>query len=167
MTQKVRFLTQHSFADNWISPSPTAVFDRFPSHRVVLNRRPVADWSKVLENRFNELTSLRPGWDGYTGRPVSFACARFAADLLQRLYEPDLPPPSLVPGSDGTVQIEWHLNGFDIEVDVLAPYNVSASRYNCATEQFEEVELDSDFTLLSDWIGELKFQTSVAIAVGA
>ena len=61
----------------------------------------------------------------------------------------------MVPGSDGTLQIEWHINQFDLEIDVLAPYSVAATRYDCISGNVDEVELDTDFTILSEWISEL------------
>jgi hypothetical protein len=134
---------------------------RRPADRVVLNRHPQIEWTRALESRFNKLTSLPVGWDGYAGRPVSFTCARFAADLLQRLYDGALPPPSLVPGSDGSLQVEWHINQFDIEIDVLGAFDVMATRHDCLTEQFEEIELTNDFTDLARWITDLKVNRTI------
>ncbi|WP_150002266.1 hypothetical protein [Iodidimonas gelatinilytica] len=103
----------------------------------------------------NELTSLRRGWDGYDGIAVSFRCANFAANLIERLYVDGVDAPQLVPGSDGTVQIEWHMNHLDIEIDILAPYRVIATRYDHLTGEDEEVELGSDFTQLAIWVADL------------
>lgn len=113
-------------------------------------------WMKELANRFQSLTELQRGWDGYDGRPVSFACATFAANLIERLYESDVPAPNLVPGSDGTLQIEWHRNNYDVEIDVLGPFKVNAYRYNQLTEKEDEFTLDTDFTALSEWVSALR-----------
>lgn len=114
-----------------------------------------SEWMSSLGDRFDELTSLPYGWDGYNGQPVSFARAFFAAHLLESLYISELDEPQLVPGSDGTVQIEWHENGFDLEIDVQAPYDVVATRCNLNTGHAEELELDTDFTVLANWIRDL------------
>ncbi len=66
-----------------------------------------------------------------------------------------MPAPQLVPGADGTLQIEWHTNQFDIEIDVFAPYRVIATRLDLISEQEDEIELQADFSALSDWIVEL------------
>lgn len=117
---------------------------------------PSSPWSlKVLE-RLDVLTSLPRGWDGYAGRPVNFTCALFAANLTERLYVEGVPHPQLVPGGDGTVQIEWHRNQFDVEIDVLGPYEVIAVRRNVKTGEIDELELQTDFTLLGGWIAELR-----------
>ena len=114
--------------------------------------QPTSAWVKKLKDRFNELTSLPRGWDGYTGKPVSFTCAQFAANLIERLCVQDVPEPALVPGADGTLQIEWHYNRYDIEADVLAPYKVVAYRLDHMTGREEEMEIQADFTKLADWV---------------
>lgn len=112
-------------------------------------------WVKQLESRLNQLTSLPVGWDGYQGKPVSFVCAAYAANLLERVCHNGVPPPSLVPGSDGTLQIEWHINNYDIEIEIIAPNEVLAYRFDMNTELEEEVELDNDFTLIAEWVSDL------------
>jgi len=121
---------------------------------------PDSIWFQTLQDRFDELTSLPSGWDGYNGEPVSFSCAQFAANLIERLSvnsveKPHIPAPQLVPGSDGTLQLEWHLNNFDLEVDVLAPYDVIATRFDHMTNHEEEIEVQADFTELADWVDAL------------
>lgn len=115
-----------------------------------------SQWILDLEERLDKLTSLARGWDGYAGRPVSFHCALFAANLIERLFVGGVPAPQLVPGGDGTLQIEWHRNQFDVEIDVLAPYDVLAVRRNNRTGEVEELELQMDFSPLSEWIDALK-----------
>lgn len=114
-----------------------------------------SSWIIQLGNRLNELTSLPRGWDGYAGLPVSFDCAQFAANLIERLCIDGVSAPQLVPGADGTIQIEWHVNQFDIEIDILAPYNVTATRFDHISEQEEDIELQADFSALAEWVSEL------------
>lgn len=140
----------------------------FPSsRRVTLSRHSENEWTKSLNGKFNELTALQLGWDGYAGRPVSFTCASFAANLLERLFDEALPPPSLVPGSDGTLQFEWHINQYDVEVDVLGAFEVVATRHDHQTGAAEELELDTDFTTLAGWISELREDRSPQLAISA
>ena len=116
---------------------------------------PRSAWVKELEDRFDELTSLPRGWDGYAGAPVSFNCAQFAANLIERLCINSLPAPQLAPMPDGTVRLEWHMNKFDLEIDVLGPYNVLAYRADLLTDEEEEIEIQTDFSELSDWVSKL------------
>jgi hypothetical protein len=117
---------------------------------------PQSRWMIDLQERFDELASLPIGWDGYLGRPVSFTCAYFAANLIERLYLEGVPAPQLVPGGDGTVQLEWHRKQFDVEIDILAPCEIAATRRDLRTGLVEELELQTDFTALASWISELQ-----------
>ncbi|AYE84849.1 hypothetical protein [Sulfitobacter sp. D7] len=117
--------------------------------------QPTSPWFEELEDRLNELTALPRGWNGYDGAPVSFTCAQFAAALIERLFCANVPAPQLVPGDDGTLQLEWHINGFDVELDVLAPYEVNASRFDHLTGEDEEIEVQADFTALTEWMSQL------------
>ena len=124
-------------------------------------------WSKALESRLNAITSLPKGWNGYRSVPVSFTCAAFAAQLIERLYDASVPPPALVPGADGTLQIEWHRNQYDIEVDILEPYKVFASRYDCVSGDFTEIALSDDFTVLAEWLKDMKSARADLATAGA
>lgn len=123
-------------------------------------------WNDALRKRFDHLCRLPLGWDGYQGQPVSFSCANFAASVLERLYADDLPLPSLVPGSDGTLQIEWHKSQLDIELDILAPNKVMAYRNDDITGEDEEVEIETDFTVVSSWLNEMKARVPAVEAAG-
>jgi hypothetical protein len=133
--------------------------------RVRINH-PTSQWVEKLRERFNEITSLPRGWDGYSALPVSFSCAQFAVNLIERLYDPDVPRPSLVPGSDGTVQIEWHRSQFDVEIEVLAPFHVVATRHDNLADTTEELVLDSDFAELAGWVNDLKLSRQGKFASG-
>jgi hypothetical protein len=120
---------------------------RVPQHR--------SRWVHALEGTLEKLTSLPRRWDGYAGQPVSFRVAFFAANLLERICDDDLPPPSLVPGSDGSLQIEWHCYGYDVEIDVRAPLDVHCFRYRLETGEEEEIQLTTDFTRLQKWVQDM------------
>lgn len=127
--------------------------DRNLPVRVVRN---ASQWVQELESRLNSLTKLPIGWDGYQGKPVSFSCAKFAANLIESICVDNVPAPQLVPGSDGTLQLEWHLNDYDIEIDVLAPFEVVATRYDHVTGEEDEIEVQSDFSKLAEWVTALE-----------
>lgn len=127
---------------------------------------PRSRWNRELKDTFNDLTALPIGWDGYAGRPVSFACAQFAAALIERLYISSLDAPQLVPVADGSLRLEWHQNQFDVEIDIDAPYEIQAYRRNLVTGQEEEIEVETDFSALADWVNELSADGQVAQAIG-
>jgi hypothetical protein len=152
-----------NFRRNTLPASSGRDHSAFVQHRVIVQQPAIIWWDK-LESRLNELTALPRGWDGYRGRPVSYTCASFAASILERIYVEGLAMPSLVPGSDGTLQIEWHLHDYDIELDVLDANKVVAIRFDCRHESEQEVQLTNDFKLVTEWIGDLMARTQVAAA---
>lgn len=166
MTDGPRNAAFQRFASTAFTGRSNVIPFQSPGGRVTISRHSSSEWSAALAERFNKLTGLPRGWDGYDGKPVSFTCSHFAAQLLERLYDSEIPFPSLVPGSDGTVQIEWHINQYDIEVDVLGAFDVVATRYDCLTGHSEELELDADFTQLARWISDLKTERSPLEKVG-
>ena len=62
------------------------------------------------------LAELPKGWDSYDGNQVGQRAIRAALLFVSQLSLPNLPRPSVVPCSDGGLQIEWHEAGVDLEV---------------------------------------------------
>lgn len=117
--------------------------------------------------RMKQLVQLERGWDGYRGAPVGFDIAHFALRMLDAACGVDTPTPQVVPGSDGDLQIEWHTERGDIELDVRAPNDVIAWRRTTSTgSDGEEVALTNDFSLVAIWIAEL-LEPSRAIGTAA
>jgi hypothetical protein len=71
-----------------------------------------------VARRLDELCSLPDGWDGYRGRAVSMKTAERVHALLAAFLAPAGRYPSIVPGSSGDVQVEWHWGGVDLEIEV-------------------------------------------------
>jgi hypothetical protein len=132
-----------------------ATIDLPSTTRRVIVQENTSDWQRALTPRLEQLIRLPLGWDGYRGRPISYACTTFAGQILVRLCRSDLAPPALVPGSDGSIQIEWHENGYDVELDVQGPNHVIAKRFDHVSEKDEEIELSNDFAAIMGWIDAL------------
>lgn len=77
-------------------------------------------WYQSIENAFSELENLKPGWDGRGARPISPAAIAFARDILFSTGE--IPLPQIVPVSSGAIQLEWHMGGIDMELEINEPY---------------------------------------------
>jgi hypothetical protein len=156
-----RFMTRFSAGGSQLA----ALRDHsaFSPRRVIVRQPPIVWWD-ALQARLNELTALPRGWDGYNGQPVSYICAMFAATVLERVYETNLPLPALVPGADGSLQIEWHVSDFDIELDVLDANKVVARRYDCRSDTEQEEQLSNDFTVVSTWVEDLMARQQGAAA---
>ncbi len=63
--------------------------------------------------------------------------------------------PSIIPGFNGDLQIEWHVEGIDIELHIIAPNQVKAWHCTPSTgEDGEEQLLEYDFLTALKWVAE-------------
>lgn len=63
-----------------------------------------------LREKLESFTRLQEGWDTYGAAPIAALPIALARLLIE--------PPHLVPTSKGGVQLEWHAQGFDIEIEI-------------------------------------------------
>ena len=109
-----------------------------------INRTPI--WLVSTSDRINELVRLPLGWDGHDGRPVNFDVADFAVQFLLQTLEPDGPAPLVVPLSYGGLQLEWHEQGIDLEIEVEAPNRIFVSFEDGESGEEFEQEFSTDYT---------------------
>jgi hypothetical protein len=84
-------------------------------------------WLPSVRVALEELRELRKDWDSYGAAPVSPVMIGAAYELLQQIVPARVPMPSIVPTSNGSVQIEWHTHGIDLEVRLLSPARISVA----------------------------------------
>jgi hypothetical protein len=82
----------------------------------------VPTWLPSLVDRANELLDLPPGWDAEGAAPLDRKRVRAALDLLVHTAPRDAPTPALIPLGVGSVQLEWHQEGIDLEIEVETPH---------------------------------------------
>lgn len=67
---------------------------------------------KITKEQYKEalshLIDLKEGWDGYGAGPLSEKVVDTVSGFLANT--------AIVPGPDGSLQIEWHCAGYDIEI---------------------------------------------------
>lgn len=73
-------------------------------------------WIHAAVQRVLALLSLGDNWDSYGAIPVRRARAIDLLRLVEFIAQYSLPPPSIVPTPDGSLQIEWHTRGVDLEI---------------------------------------------------
>jgi len=118
-----------------------------------VNRFP--SWLLPTIDRMRELVMLPVGWDGHDGRPVEIDVAVFAVQFLWQTLEPDSPAPQIVPLSYGGVQLEWHEQGMDLEVEVEGPNRIFVSfEDHMSGEEFERA-FSTDYTEVTRIMGIL------------
>ncbi|MGH7623697.1 MAG: hypothetical protein ACREOJ_00065 [Gemmatimonadaceae bacterium] len=84
-------------------------------------------WLYAILSSIQRLSFLPKDWDSYGGRPVTFEAAFHALELLAGYLPSNSVPPSIVPGSDGGIQLEWHRHAGDLEIAFDQAGELSAS----------------------------------------
>jgi len=72
---------------------------------------------RVLAN-LERIATRRHGWDGADGLPLAAGALTTAARLVVHLSREDELLPHLVPLPTGGVQLEWHVAGSSLEIEV-------------------------------------------------
>jgi hypothetical protein len=78
------------------------------------------NWLSKIRSILDELGELPINWDSYGAKQISPVLINTAKDILHQLAPHDAPAPSVVPTVDGSVQIEWHTRGIDLEVRLIS-----------------------------------------------
>ena len=73
------------------------------------------------------LVQLPNGWNSYGARPVSPKTVHHATWFLREAASliPNLATPSVVPTVGGGLQLEWHVQGVDVEIEFSADGSAS------------------------------------------
>ena len=115
-----------------------------------------------LKEKCIEYTKLKFGWDGYDGIAVPLASANLAIQLIEKLVSPSVPEPSIVPGGDGAIQIEWHEKKYHLEIEIFNPLAIGILLIKRNTRKMFESELNlSDeneekiYSVLSGYVNKL------------
>lgn len=91
-------------------------------------------------DKIRELLTLPVGWDGYESPPVSLRNMAFALAILDFLQ---LSRPQMVPGSGGSLQLEWHLKTVSIEIYIATPNRASVSMHNINNNKRKDFEYEN------------------------
>jgi hypothetical protein len=89
-----------------------------------LSSRTRPRWLNKVLREIDSLRYLERNWDSYGAPRVNRQSLTEAANILQQLATPGMPAPSVVPTSDGSIQLEWHTRGIDLEVRWVSPTTV-------------------------------------------
>lgn len=103
--------------DFYLQPDPSV-----PRRQIVIqlgtaqgNLRWLADH---VQTEVNSVLVLGHGWDGHRAKPITEEAAGSTIGLVFALCDDLSLPPQFFPLSDGGVQIEWHVGGEAVEVEI-------------------------------------------------
>jgi hypothetical protein len=84
-------------------------------------------WLDPLVEKLNELLGLEPNWDGRGAPRVGKGSVAMAIEVVDKVLWAEVPP-QIVPTPVGGLQLEWHHNEIDIEIEI-DPLGLTAEAY--------------------------------------
>ena len=113
-------------------------------------------WLVPILREVVDILSLPENWDSYVAKEVDPGCVKFVLEeLLPFAMRTNTPLPAVVPTNKGGVQLEWHVRGIDLEVEVIAPGRLYASYLDHKNGESWEREIRSDLSPLAAALREL------------
>ena len=78
----------------------------------------LSGWLSCVMDQLGHLLSLEENWDSYGAKRVSFHSAVAMLNLIPSIAAAESPVPTLVPTNVGGIQLEWHENNIDLEIEI-------------------------------------------------
>ncbi|MCL4850147.1 MAG: hypothetical protein KJZ78_02055 [Bryobacteraceae bacterium] len=117
---------------------------------------PFPAWLKPTIQVLTDLLQLPQNWDGYGASQVREQIAQQALLMLIEVMENDAPPPSIVPLSDGGVQVEWHRRGKNLEIEFPADEAPSFYYYEDESGVESEGQVSWNYEKIQAYIAALR-----------
>jgi hypothetical protein len=115
-------------------------FNNFGNEPIFDAPRRTMDWVRPVAKKLDELLSLPQNWDSYGAPKIADSVVPTVIGLLQDVMLPTTPIPQIFPTSSGGVQLEWHQNGVDLEIEI-DPHDFAHVHFVCENSvQSEEFE---------------------------
>jgi hypothetical protein len=99
--------------------------------------------------QLERLANLEENWDSYGGRPVSPRAVWRSVELIVRILESNADAPSIVPTSEGGIQLEWHPTEADLELIIHPDGTVDAYLETGSGQTWEGPLADSKWQIES------------------
>lgn len=112
-------------------------------------------WLEATSASLCSLLALPPNWDSYGAPAIQAQSVIASIDLLRVIMRDDSPGPAVIPTSEGFVQLEWHRDGIDFEIEVRSLGRYLAAFENSETGENWEREIAWDLSPLVRCISEL------------
>jgi hypothetical protein len=78
-----------------------------------------------MSKKLEELRKLESNWDSYGGKPITELALEKTDLLLKALLGIQAVEPFVCPCSNGGIQLEWHRNGYTLEIEISPEGEVS------------------------------------------
>ena len=152
--QALPALTTSLFRPKWGSGVSNAVAFSTASHPL---EPAFPAWLQPTIKSFLDLLQLPQNWDDYGASQIHEQIVQQALLLLVEVMDNDAPPPSVVPLSDGGVQVEWHRHGRNLEIEFPAAGEAPGFYYYEDNGETEcEGQVSKSYDHLQTYIASLK-----------
>jgi len=118
--------------------------------------RDVPAWLTPAVQSLLDLLRLPQNWDGYGAAQIQEQLAQKALMVLVEVMENDAPAPSVVPLSDGGIQVEWHRRARNLEIEFPAGQAPSFCYYQDGCELESEGQVSGNYDRIQAYIANLK-----------
>jgi hypothetical protein len=113
------------------------------------------EWLKEAGETPRGFATLPDGWDSYGAKSIEPHVVDAAIELLHRIVQHNTLKPAVVPTNRGGIQIEWHTQGVDLEIEITPHGGIRLLYDNPQEDAEEEFELGLDLTPLTDLIAKV------------
>lgn len=111
----------------------------------ILGSGPLPAWFRRTVEQMEELLTFDANWDSYGAEPVSLRAVADAIEviaIMAGLTSARIPPPVVVPTPAGGIQLEWHQNQIDLEIEVNPARNTRVFVADAVSQEELEGSLD-------------------------
>ena len=113
-------------------------------------------WEQRTLSQLASIVLLQKDWDSYGASVIDTSKVQQTFGLLHSVMDDQTPAPTLVPMTNGSIQLEWHVFDIDLEVELLPDTRIAVyyEDHLGRLETFDEV-LHYDVTPLAQILREL------------
>lgn len=112
-------------------------------------------WLLGVVAELNKIADLPSNWDSYDALPVPQRTLEHALQVIAQLMDIDTLPPQVGATVDGGVEFEWHRNGMDLEVQILAPFQVHMYFFDEELNEEREESIGANLEVIRPYLGRL------------
>ncbi len=99
--------------------STTDAIDRPPNYVPPISAYSDPNWLVEAKKNLRNILQLDNNWDGYGSPPISQQLVQHTSNFLSCLENENIPTPFIGPISGGGIQLEWHINNRELEIEFI------------------------------------------------
>lgn len=102
---------------NYPYENPQTIYDTTTNSAIPTSNEPV--WLIKTRLNLHKISVLPEDWDGYGSPSISKQLCQHALMFLSCLESENIPTPFIGPISGGGIQLEWHINNRELEIEFI------------------------------------------------